>query len=337
MTSQVQARTPTGRPSIYDVATLAGVSHQTVSRVINGHPNVRESTRARVVKAMDEINYTPSPAARALATSRSRRIGVIVDGPMFYGPSSTLWGVEEAAREAGYTVASIAASFTDPDAFNATFEHLRAQQIDALCVIAPRYTRADVHGMDLPMIFVEAEPERGVLAAAVDQYAGALLAVDHLLELGHRSIVHVAGPQDWADGRVRNRAYADRMAEVGQTPYVVVGNWDSDFGYNLAMRPDFPGHSTAIFAGNDQMALGLLHGLHSRGIRVPEDLSVIGFDDIPEAKHFIPPLTTVRQDFHKLGARAVRALIQKLEGQSEVRTSMLAPELIIRESTAPPQ
>lgn len=184
------------------------------------------------------------------------------------------------------------------------------------------------------MILVEAEPEPNMLTAAVDQYAGALLAVDHLLELGHKSIVHVAGFQDWADGRVRARAYADRMAEVGLTPYVVVGDWTADFGYKLGYREDFPAQATAIFAGNDQMALGLLHGLNSRGIRVPEDISIVGFDDIPEAKHFIPPLTTVRQDFRALGNLAVTALIQKLEGVKAVETEMIAPELIVRESTA---
>ncbi|MDN5559099.1 MAG: LacI family DNA-binding transcriptional regulator [Ruaniaceae bacterium] len=333
----VQARSGRGRPSIYDVATLAGVSHQTVSRVINGHANVRDSTRARVVRAMEEIDYTPSPAARALATSRSRRIGVIVDGPMYYGPSSTLWGVEDAAREAGYSVASVAAAYNAPHNFSTAYEHLRAQEVDALCVIAPRYTRADLGAADLPTIFVGAEPQEGAVAAAVDQYAGALLAVDHLLELGHRQIVHVAGLQDWADGRVRTRAYADRMAEVGQTPYVVFGDWRADFGYELGQRLDFPGHASAIFAGNDQMALGLLHAFHERGIRVPQDISIVAFDDIPEARHFFPPLTTVRQDFHALGTLAVRALIKKLEGEADTHTEMIAPKLMIRESTAPPK
>ena len=322
------------RPSIYDVADRAGVSHQTVSRVLNGRTNVRDTTRAKVLSAMSEIGYTPSNVARALATSRTRRIGVIVDLPTYYGPNSTLWGVNHAARQAGYTVSSVA---DDDDAsFRQRYEQLRAQNVDALCVIAPRYTRADVHDVDIPMVLVEAERQLGILTAAVDQYAGALLAVDHLLELGHTKIVHVAGFQDWADGRVRSRAYADRMAEVGLTPHVVVGDWSADFGYELGARSDFPGHATAIFAGNDQMAQGLIHGLHARGIRVPEDVSIVGFDDIPEARHFIPPLTTVRQDFHALGTSAVRSLIRMIEGEAEPRMEFITPELIVRESTAPP-
>lgn len=331
-TSSAELPTRRARPSIYDVAELAGVSHQTVSRVLNGRSNVREATRERVLHAMEEIHYMPSPVARALATNRSRRIGVIVELPMYHGPNSTLWGVDEASRQAGYTVASIAD--TQRSDFTDMYGQLRAQDIDALCVISPRYTRSDLQDVDIPMILVEAEPEPNMLTAAVDQYAGALLAVDHLLELGHKSIVHVAGFQDWADGRVRARAYADRMAEVGLTPYVVVGDWTADFGYKLGYREDFPAQATAIFAGNDQMALGLLHGLNSRGIRVPEDISIVGFDDIPEAKHFIPPLTTVRQDFRALGNLAVTALIQKLEGVKAVETEMIAPELIVRESTA---
>lgn len=322
------------RPSIYDVAERAGVSHQTVSRVINGHTNVREATRQRVTKAMEEINYTPSPVARALATNRSRRIGVILDLPQYHGPNSTLWGVDEAARKAGYVVASIADRY--PANFADSYEQLRAQDIDALCVIAPRYTRADMRDVDIPTILVAAEPQEGVLTTAVDQYAGALLAVDHLLDLGHQRIVHIAGFQDWADGRVRSRAYADRMVEVGLTPYVVVGDWTSDFGYQLGMREDFPGPATAVFVGNDQMALGLLHGFHARGIRVPEDVSIVGFDDIPEAKHFAPPLTTVKQDFHALGSLAVTTLIEALEGTEPSSTAMIQPDLILRESTAPP-
>lgn len=335
MTRSTQPLARRARPSIYDVAELAGVSHQTVSRVINDRSNVRDSTRERVLQAMEQIHYTPSPVARALATNRSKRIGVIIDLPEYYGPNSTLWGVDAAASRAGYAVAAIANEY--PTNFKESYNQLRAQDIDALCVIAPRYTRADMRDVDLPTILVEAEPEENELAAAVDQYSGAVLAVNHLLELGHTRILHVAGFQDWADGRVRARAYEERMVEAGLTPYEVMGDWQADFGYELGMRPDFPGQSTAVFAGNDQMALGLLHGLHSRGIRVPEDVSIVGFDDIPEARHFTPPLTTVRQDFHALGELAVTALIKKLEGTEAVTTPMIQPELIVRESTAPPR
>lgn len=340
MTSQMQPRSRARRerPSIYDVAQLAGVSHQTVSRVINGHPNVRDNTRARVIAAMKKIHYTPSAVARALATNQTRRIGVIVDSPVYYGPSSTLWGIEEAARAAGYTVAAIAVSDLPNSAVESSLEHLRLQGIDALCVVAQRFTLADLRDVDLPTLLVNAEPENGGLTASVDQYAGAIHAVEHLLDLGHARVLHVAGPLNWADGRVRARAYRDRMAEAGHpTPEIVVGDWQSDFGYELGLRPEGIGDASAIFVANDQMALGLIHGLTSRGVRVPDDVSIVGFDDIPESKHFIPPLTTVRQDFHALGIASVTALIDSLEGTGSGHASVIAPELVVRESTAPPR
>ncbi len=164
----------------------------------------------------------------------------------------------------------------------------------------------------------------------------AILFVSHFLELGHRRILHIAGSQDWGDGRIRARAYSDRMAEAGlDVPPIIYGDWQADFGYEVGIDAATLGDATAVFVSNDQMALGLLHGLHSRGICVPDDLSIVGFDDIPEAKHFIPPLTTVRQDFHKLGRRAVRRLIDRLEGAEPTPNEMIAPKFTLRESTAP--
>ena len=331
-----RTRRPGGKTSIYDVAELAGVSHQTVSRVINGHPNIRDATRARVEQAMAEIDYHPSGIARALATSRTRRIGVIVDSPVQYGPSSTVRAIEEAAVEAGYGVNALSGG-DDVD-----LDRLRIQEIDALCVIAPRYStlstlRARASGV--PLLLVKADPEHDVLAVAVDQYAGAVHAVDHLLELGHRRILHVGGPRDWADARVRARAYSERLAAEGLDPYPpILGDWTSDFGYRIGKHPTvIPAEVTAVFAANDQMALGLVHGLHERGIRVPSDISVVGFDDLPDARHFLPPLTTVRQDFHALGTLALTTLIDALEGRATPLGRMIEPELVVRASTAPPR
>lgn len=325
-----------GRASIYDVAELAGVSHQTVSRVINGHPNIKDTTRARVESAMAQIDYHPSGIARALATNRTRRIGVIVDSPVQYGPSSTMRGIEEAAGHAGYSVNAISVGDS------VSVDHLRLQEIDALCVIAPRYStlsalRTATAGV--PLLLVKADPEHDVLSVAVDQYAGAVHAVDHLLELGHRRILHVGGPQDWADARVRARAYSERLGAEGLDPYpAVLGDWTSDFGYRVGRDPEtLPAEVTAIFAANDQMALGLIHGLAERGIRVPEDISVVGFDDLPDARHFLPPLTTVRQDFHALGMLALTTLIGAVEGRTDDEVRMIEPQLVVRASTAAPR
>lgn len=325
------------KTSIYDVAALAGVSHQTVSRVLNGHPHIRAATRERVEAAIRQTAYTPSATARALATNRSRRIGVLVDSPLEFGPGSTMRGIEQAARSAGYTVA---ARTVDGDLAGA-YEHLKLQGVEALCVIAPRYsTMATLRevGRDLPTVLLKAEPEDDAQTAAVDQYAGAVHAVDHLLELGHRAIAHLAGPADWADARVRARAFSDRLGAEG-LPLLpeVSGDWSSDSGYELGRSSEVFARATAVFVGNDQMALGLIHGLHERGIRVPEDISVVGFDDLPDARHFLPPLTTVRQDFGALGRLSMEMVIAQLEDDDPPLSAMLEPELIVRASTAPPR
>lgn len=326
------------KPSMYDVAALAGVSHQTVSRVLNNHPSIREATRAKVLQAIEQVNYTPNAMARALATNRTHRIGVLIDGAAHYGPNTALRGFEEAARAEGYSVDAISVAETGDPA--ASVGQLLLQGAEALCVIAPRIPSLEsVQAVmrDLPVLVVTAGSVPDRLTAAVDQRAGARLVVDHLLELGHREILHLAGPRDWLDALARLEAWRQRLTEAGlafREP--VVGDWTADFGYEYGLRSSEIDHATAVFAANDQMALGVLHGLHDRGIRVPEDISVVGFDDIPESRHFLPPLTTVRQDFHALGALSVTQLIAALRGVAGHQADLMAPELVVRESTAAP-
>lgn len=331
-------RTATGgKPSIYDVAALAGVSHQTVSRVVNGHPNIRATTREKVLAAMAEIDYTPSSIARALATNRSRRIGVIVDSPLEFGPGSTMRGIEQAARDAGYAVAAVT---VDGD-LDGAYDHLKLQDVEALCVIAPRYSTLPAlrqFGRDLPTMLLTTEPENDLLTVAVDQYAGAVHAVDHLIALGHRRILHLAGPADWGDARVRSRGFSDRLTAEG-LPLLpeLSGDWSSDSGYRIGRSAPEIADATAIFVGNDQMALGLIHALHERGIRVPDDISIVGFDDLPDARHFLPPLTTVRQDFAALGRLSIQSLLAALDHDPTASSAMIEPELVVRASTARPR
>ncbi|MBO1752073.1 LacI family DNA-binding transcriptional regulator [Actinotalea sp. BY-33] len=327
------------RPSIYDVAKVAGVSHMTVSRVLNGHPNIRDSTRTKVLQAIAETNFTRSSIARALATRRTMRIGVIVDAPVQYGPNSTLRALESAARRAGYAISAFSLSEDEDHQIESGLVELVPQGIEALCVIAPRASSLDVlrqQGLGMPTVVIKAEPETAMHTAAVDQQAGASLAVSHLIELGHRRIMHLAGPLDWYDARGREQAWRQTLTAAG-LPVVepVVGDWTSGFGHHVGATHDFS-QTTAIFVGNDQMALGLLHGLASRGIRVPQDVSVVGFDDLPDAAHFLPPLTTVRQDFAALGALALEMVLAALEGDSTTGQELIAAELVVRESTAPP-
>lgn len=328
------------RPSIYDVAERAGVSHMTVSRVLNGSPNLREATRTRVLDAIQELNYTRSSIARALATNRSMRIGVIVDTPGFFGPNSTLRAIEAAAREQGYAVSAFSTGDGEARGIDAGVMDLVTQGVDALCVIAPRASFLEVlrqQSTGIPILMVKEEPDPEMHTAAVDQRAGATAAVQHLIDLGHRVILHVAGPPDWFDAKARVeawRACLERAALPVRDP--MVGDWSSDSGYEFGRTLELA-DATAIFASNDQMALGLIHGFTERGIRVPDDVSIVGFDDLPDARHYLPPLTTIRQDFTGLGQLVIGELLAVIEGQETGQRGLIPPELIVRASTAAPR
>lgn len=330
-----------GKPSIYDVAQAAGVSHMTVSRVLNGHANIRPSTREKVLRTIEELNYTRNSIARALATRRAMRIGVLVEAPNQYGPNSTLRALERAARGHGYTVSAYSVMQGDEVSAGDAISNLISQGVDALCVVAPRHSSLEVisdRAGGLPTLIFTPESPEGMLTAAVDQAAGAAMAVEHLIGLGHRDILHVAGPLDWLDARDRLESWRSVMEGAGlPTRAPVIGDWTSDFGYRVGRSDPLLEEVTAVFAGNDQMALGLVHGLAERGLRVPQDISIVGFDDLPDAGHFLPPLTTVRQDFAALGTMSMDLLIAATTGEAPVRHGSIQPELIVRESTQAPR
>lgn len=327
-------------PNIRDVARLAGVSHQTVSRVLNDHPSIRESTKQRVLDVMNELQYRPNRAARALVTSRSRTLGILASQRSQYGPSSIIQSIESAAQDAGYLVSTANITATDEESIATALDHLNAQAIEGLVIIAPqvRVLRA-ISKLDLRVPFVTMNTTEGTddHAIAVDQVAGARLATRHLIELGHRHIYHLAGPQDWIEAEARMRGFLEEMnAQDVATTAPILGDWSADFGYyagrELMRVRDF----TAIFSSNDQMALGLLHAIRDAGQDVPRDVSIVGFDDIPEAAHFWPPLTTVRQDFPELGRRCVAQLLGTMGDAASEHTARIQPELIVRASTGPP-
>ncbi|MCJ1708878.1 substrate-binding domain-containing protein [Microbacterium sp. VKM Ac-2923] len=327
------------RPSIYDVARGAGVSHMTVSRVLNDHLNIRESTRSRVLQVMEEMSYTRSGIARALASRRARRIGVLIDGPLRSGPDRTLRALEKSAREAGYAVSTFSLADGAVSRMDSAVMELVTQHVDALCVIAPRESslgllRQQTGG--LPTIVVAAAADASWHTVGVDQREGARLAVGHLIGIGHRTIAHLAGPMDGFDARERAEGWRETLAAAGvpEGP-LVVGDWTSDLGFEFGRSFD-PGQTTAVFAANDQTALGVLHGLHSRGIRVPDDISLVGFDDLSDSRHFLPPLTTIRQDFAALGDAALRQIVGAIEGDAAPRHDLIPAELIVRGSTKAP-
>lgn len=326
------------RASIYDVAKRAGVSHMTVSRVLNGHPNIRESTRQRVEQAIEEMNYTRNSIARALATSRAMRIGVLVDGPFHFGPSSTLRALERSAHEHGYSVSSYTIGDDENQLFSEGLLELVTQGVDGVCVIAPRLSSLDIlrkNPSGLPALVIKADGDPDLLTTAVDQRGGTASAVRHLMDLGHRDIVHLAGPLDWHDARVRAEAWHATLAGAGlPTGSPMIGDWSADSGHEFGRTQSFD-EVTAVFASNDQMALGIIHGLAERGIRVPEDVSVVGFDDVPEARHYSPPLTTVRQDFAALGQSAISQLMAVIRGEGISSSSLIKANLVVRNSTGP--
>jgi DNA-binding LacI/PurR family transcriptional regulator len=325
-------------PNIRDVARVAGVSHQTVSRVLNDHPSIRPETRDRVKASMAELNFRPNPNARRLVTRRSGMIGVLTSHLSNYGPATSIQALESAARGEGYlvTVTNIA-STREPD-IRSALDHLMGQSVEGLVVVAPQVSVFDVirdMSIDVPLVSLEQSHSPARHGAWVDQETGARAAVRHLVDLGHEDIIHIAGPQNWIEAESRMQGYIrelDRADLSVRAP--ILGDWTASFGYRagrelLRMR-DF----TALFAGNDQMALGFVHACRDAAVRVPEDVSVIGFDDIPEAEHFYPRLTTMRQDFCEVARRAVASLLSQLGGDRPEDADPIVPELIVRDSTS---
>lgn len=334
-------------PVMGDVARLAGVSHQTVSRVLNDSPSVREQTRRRVLDAITTLGYRPNRIARALATNGFRSLGLVTTDTLAHGPASTLLGIERAARDVGWGLAIAAPTGLTAAAMGDAIDALLDQGVGGLLVIAPQdgvVSALPAHPGDRPIIWV-AGPGSDELPASrhptvrVDQAAGARLATEHLLGLGHRTVWHVAGPLDWHEARARRGAWAAALGAAGApVPPVLVGTWAADSGYaagrELARRDDV----TAVFAANDETAFGVLRALHEAGRRVPADVSIVGFDDLPVSGYTIPPLTTIRQDFDELGRRAVAGLGALVApGVGQPADTPLTPRLVVRASTAPPR
>jgi DNA-binding LacI/PurR family transcriptional regulator len=328
-------------PAMTDVARLAGVSHQTVSRVLNDHPNVREQTRLRVRAAIAELGYRPNRAARALVTGRSQVIGMVTLNSTLYGPSMLLAAFEQVAGEAGFAVSVASVGRLDRTSIAGAVERHLGQQVAGLVVIAPVASAGealDHMPPDLPLVTVDGDPQRSHALVTVDQVAGARAATRLLLDAGHRTVWHVAGPADWYDAAGRIDGWRQALTEArAEIPPPVPADWSAAAGYAagqmLARMPEV----TAVFAANDPLALGLLRALHERGRRVPQEVSVVGFDDVPEAAYFIPPLTTIRPDFHAVAKETLELLLAQVsDGHVGASQRTVAPSLVKRDSVAPP-
>ncbi|MET9378085.1 LacI family DNA-binding transcriptional regulator [Streptomyces sp. NPDC002992] len=335
-------------PTMADVAHEAGVSHQTVSRVLSDHPNVREATRVRVNEAIARLGYRRNSAARALVTRRTHTLGVIALNTALHGPASILAGVQEASRDRGYVVATVTLRTATPTALTQAMDHLTAWGVEG--VIALTSQQETVRALaalrtPFPVVTVEGGRRLDLPDVSLDQALGARMVTEHLLAAGHRTVWHVAGPRDWAESEGRTAGWESALRAAGApVPQVLRGDWSPLSGYRAGQR--LAGHAaaggqdgadrpTAVFVANDQMALGVLRALREAGIRTPEDVAVAGFDDIPEAEFFPPPLTTVRQDFGAIGRGGVALLLDHIEGRATgTEFVTVQPELIARASTA---
>jgi DNA-binding LacI/PurR family transcriptional regulator len=322
------------------VAELAGVSHQTVSRVVNNHPNVSKGTREKVEAAVAELGYRRNTAARSLVTRRSQTIGVLGSELSQYGPAHTLLGVEQAARDAGYFVSVAALREINRDAILDAVRLFLDQSVDGIVVIVPHLaTMAALAELPIgvPVVAVGPEGNTAVGGVRVDQRKGAELAVRHLIGQGHTRIGHIAGPQDWIDAVSRADGWRSTLEAAGlDADLLIEGDWSAGSGYKIGRRVAADRRATAFFVSNDQMALGVLRALNEAGLEVPRDVSLVGFDDQPESGYFSPPLTVVRQDFEELGRRCMDMMLAVLGGEDGPRTLVVEPELVLRSSTAPP-
>lgn len=330
------ARMKRSRASIYDVAKRAGVSHQTVTRVLRGFEGIRPETRRRVETALAELEYTPNPVARALATNRSHRIGALVYELLQLGPGETIQGAANAARDAGYVLDIVAVDPFDDASVEQAFTALRQQDLAGILAFAPMDLLADRLNEARFRVPVLIEDDTAVYkGTGRDNISrqGMDLLVGHLAALGHREIAHVSGPLSWAESRNRRSAFKRSLRVRGlEAAAIVEGAWTAESGYRAARVLDLDA-ATAVVAANDQTALGVLRGLAERGVSVPGDVSVTGFDDMPESAYFAPPLTTIRPDYAGRGRAFTARMLAELD-VGHVDTEPPRPvELITREST----
>jgi DNA-binding LacI/PurR family transcriptional regulator len=342
MTSEISSPARAGRrgPSMAQVAAVAGVSSQTVSRVANGLTNVDVATRDRVQLAMEQLGYRPNSAARALKTGRFQSIGVIMTTLSTYGNMRTLDAIATASAQAGYSITLMPIAVPTQGEMAVAFTRLTEQAVDGVAIIIEAHTLDNsdiVLPPGIPAVILDSDAGDKYTVVDADQAEGARLATQHLLDLGHTTVFHIAGPESSFSASRRTQSWRSTLERAGAAVVEpVVGDWTVESGYRIGL--ELPADVTAVFAANDQMALGLMRALHERGLSVPGDVSVVGFDDMAEAEAFWPPLTTVHQDFAEIGRRSVEMLLHEIEDPARrAGTTIVPTALVVRASTAPPR
>ncbi len=337
------------RPTIKEVASAAGVSTQTVSRVINNRPDVSPQTRRHVQEIIERLGYQPSGLARSLILQRSYTLGVVIAGLKYIGPSRTLSGITRAAERLGYSLLLIELPQFDTNNILPIFQSLISRHVDGIIWAVPEVgdNRNWVNrlplDLDIPIVYLTMRSRENISVVSINNYLGGQMAVTHLLEQGYRHIGHISGPLDWWEARERMAAWKDVLQQANHIvtdEHWVEGNWSSSSGARAIEKlyrqyPDMD----AIFVANDQMALSVMQYACRNGIQIPDDLGIVGFDDIPESEFFWPPLTTVHQDQYNFGEVAVEETIKIIEAYRNERepvrpkSIMLAPSLVVRDSS----
>jgi LacI family transcriptional regulator len=336
------------RTTIREVARAAGVSIQTVSRVINDRPDVSRETRQRIHELIEEMRFQPNAVARSLIQQRSFTLGVVTAGLKYAGVARSLNGITAKAEEIGYSLLlEELPGFATTDVLP-VIEGFLARQVDGLIWAVPevgenRSWLSEIDILPFPVVFLTMRPEPGVSVVSVDNYQGAVLATQHLIQRGYTKIGHIAGPQDWWEAQQRFEGWRQTLTLAGlpaEERQFVEGNWSSASG-KAAMEKlydQFP-EMDAIFVANDQMALAVLQLAALHGIQIPQQLAVVGFDGLPESEYYWPSLTTVFQDQQMVGNNAVELLaerIDNMEAESPVITPAqiyIQPSLVVRDSS----
>jgi DNA-binding LacI/PurR family transcriptional regulator len=332
----------TSRPSMADVARLAGVSSQTVSRVSNGQANVDEATRARVLEAMQSLGYRPNGAARALKSGRFHTIGVIMATLQTFGNIRTLDAIATEAARADNSVLLMPISDRTLRGVSGAYRRLSVQAVDgAVIILEARFLDQAEFALPpgIPVVVIDSGAGPGYTVVDTDQALGARQATEHLLRLGHRQVWHIAGPETSFSAAHRAESWRETLRRAGIAPTPLLrGDWTAESGYRHGLTLGKRDDVTAIFAANDEMALGAMRALHELGRDVPADVSIVGFDDMEVAASFWPPLTTVRQDFAAVGRLSIRKLLAKVTNPASLPDATVVPtNLVIRKSTAPPR
>ena len=337
------------RSTIKEVASVAGVSTQTVSRVINERPDVSPKTRQRVQEVIKDLAYQPSALARSLIRQRSYTLGVVIAGLMYIGPSRTLSGIAAAAEQAGYSLLLKELPSFDGNDIEPIFKALLSQHVDgiiwAVSEVGENLNWVNQRDLDMgiPLVYITMEPKNNIPVVSIDNYMGGRLAMSHLLEQGYKHIGHISGPLEWWEARQRMEAWKDALREAAieiNENHWAEGNWSSSSGSQAAEKlfEQYP-EMDSIFIANDQMALGVLLIAHAKNLRIPGDIGIAGFDNIPESAYFLPPLTTVQQDQYEVARIAVNEIIKIIElgwqglEPDYPQSIILPPTLIVRESS----